>query len=106
LKEREAKLDQPGISVLRAPSPEAAAQQLIAAFPRAQMLHETAVIVASTSEELIRTAGFDIIHVPSQKLPNHHRIIHPNGVAGFDDLNLERLSEAFWEHNEDDSSTG
>ena len=28
-------------------------------------------------------------------LPNHHRIIHPEGVAGFNDENLARLAEVF-----------
>jgi hypothetical protein len=95
LKPKEATLDPPGISVLRAPSPAEAAQGIRAAFPKAKALHEAARTVGSTSEELIRSAGFDIIHAPSKTLPNHYRIIHPDGVAGFSDENLARLSEVF-----------
>jgi hypothetical protein len=65
LKPREATLRVPGISVIRCPSPQDAADQMRAAFPRARDLHRAAQIVGSTSNELIRAAGFDIIHVPS-----------------------------------------
>jgi hypothetical protein len=95
LKPREAALKQPGISVLKAPSPGAAAQQMRSAFPAAKALHTVANTVGSTTETLIRAAGFDIIHLPSQSLPDHYRIIHRNGVAGFTDANLILLSQAF-----------
>jgi hypothetical protein len=97
LKPREATLTPPGISVLKAPSPGDAAQQMRAAFPRAQRLHEAARTVASTTEELIRSAGFDIIPAPSQALPNHYRIIHADGAAGFTDEDLARLAVVFVE---------
>jgi len=58
-------------------------------------LHEQAKTIDSASEEAIRAAGFDMIPSPSTALPNHHRIIHPEGVAGFSDENLARLAEAF-----------
>jgi hypothetical protein len=29
------------------------------------------------------------------RFPNHARIIHPDGVAGHDDVNQERLARAF-----------
>jgi len=32
---------------------------------------------------------------PSQTLPNHYRITHPAGLAGFTDENLKRLANAF-----------
>lgn len=95
LKPREAALRKPGISVVKALSPGAAAQQMRSAFPAALALHAAAKTVGSTTETLIRTAGFDIIHVPSQTLPNHYRIIHVNGAAGFSDANLMRLSQVF-----------
>lgn len=95
LKPKEAALDVPGISVLKAPSPGQAAAQIRAAFRRAKGLQDAAGTVGSTTDELIRAAGFDIIPVPSQTLPNHHRIIHPNGAAGFTDENLARLAEVF-----------
>jgi hypothetical protein len=65
------------------------------AFPRAKGLHKMARTVGSTSEELIRSAGFDILRAPSNALPNHYRIIHPAGVAGFNDGNLARLAQIF-----------
>jgi hypothetical protein len=34
---------------------------------------------------------------PTKKLPNHYRLIHPEGVAGFHDVNLARLSAVFTE---------
>jgi hypothetical protein len=95
LKPREATLDRPGISVLKAPSPAAAAQQMRAAFPTARVMHAASKTVGSTTEALSRTAGFDIIHVPSKTFPNHYRIIHPDGAAGFNDANLARLSQVF-----------
>jgi hypothetical protein len=52
-------------------------------------------MIGSASEEAIRATGFDIIPTPSAALPNHHRIIHPQGVAGFNDANLAGLAEAF-----------
>lgn len=95
LKPREATLSPPGISVVRCDAPAEAAAQMRAAFPHATALHEAARTVGSVSVELIRGAGFDIIHKPSGTLPNHYRIIHPDGAAGFNDENLARLSEAF-----------
>jgi hypothetical protein len=51
--------------------------------------------VGSATEDGIRGAGFDVIPNPTTKFPNHHRIIHPQGVAGFIDENLARLSKTF-----------
>jgi hypothetical protein len=95
LKPREATLQVPGISVLRAASPKEAAQQLQSAFPRARKLHEAAKTVGSTTLELIRSVGFDVRPFPSQALPNHCRIVHPDGAAGFSDENLARLAAVF-----------
>jgi hypothetical protein len=95
LKPREAALDIPGISVLKCDTPGEAARQIRAAFPKAKGLHEAAKTVGSTSEELIRSVGFDIIHVPSNALPNHYRIIHSAGVAGFNDQDLALLVQVF-----------
>lgn len=100
LKPQEARLNPPGISVLKAPTPREAADQIRAAFPRAVDLHEAAKIVGTTTVEKIRAAGFDVIPDPSRKLPNHHRLIHPDGAAGFSDENLQKLSEAFTDANE------
>ena len=97
LKPREALLTPPGISLLRAPTPEAAARQMREAFPAADELHEAAQVIGSTTADKIRSAGFDVIPNPTRKLPNHYRLIHSNGVAGFNDENLARLSAVFTE---------
>jgi hypothetical protein len=95
LKPAEAALEPPGISVTKNPTAGEAAAQMRAAFPKAKGLHEAAKTVGSTTEEAIRSAGFDIIANPTKKLPNHHRIIHPVGAAGFTEENLERLAGGF-----------
>lgn len=95
LKPREVKMNRPGISVLKAPTPGEAAAQIREAFPQATELQEAAKVVGSTSAQKIRAAGFDVIPDPSKKLPNHQCLIHPDGAAGFSDENLKRLSEAF-----------
>ena len=95
LKPQEAKLGPPGISVLKAPTPGDAAQQIRAAFPEAKGLYEAARVVGSSSAEKIRGVGFDVVPNPTKKLPNHHRLTHPDGPKGFNDENLKRLSEVF-----------
>src|SRR3954469_15705779 len=88
LRAEEMKLDPPGISVLKADSPASAAAQMRNAYPKSLRLDESARVVASTTAEMIRSAGFDVIAKPSKRLPTHHRIIHPDGIAGFSDENL------------------
>lgn len=95
LKPRETTLNPPGISVLQSSSPGEAARQIREAFPQADGLHETAQVVGSTTADKIRGAGFDVIPNPTKKLPNHYRLIHPDGVAGFDGENLTKLSAVF-----------
>jgi hypothetical protein len=90
-------LNPPGISLLQAPSPGEAARQMREAFPAADELHEAAQVINSTTADKIRSAGFDIIPNPTRKLPNHYRLTHPDGVAGFNDENLARLSAVFTE---------
>ena len=63
----------------------------------ADELHEAAQVIGSTTVDNIRGAGFDVIPNPTKKLPNHYRLIHPDGVAGFNDENLARLSAVFTE---------
>ena len=65
------------------------------AFATAAKLHELTKTVGSAAEEGIRAAGFDVMPDPTRKFPNHHRVIHPDVVAGFVDDNLALLSEAF-----------
>ena len=95
LKPHELRLPVPGISALRCSTPQQAADDMRAAFQKSPDLIAAAETVGAASVEAIRAAGFDVIHVPSRKLPHHHRIIHPDGVAGFSDVNLTRLSDAF-----------
>jgi hypothetical protein len=97
LKPREAALNPPGISLLRAPSPGDAARQMRQVFPAADGLHEAAQTIGSATVDKIRSAGFDVIPNPTRKLPNHYRLIHPDGVAGFNDENLTQLSAVFME---------
>lgn len=100
LKPKEATLNPPGISVLKALSPGEAARQIREAFPNAEELHEATRIVGSTTTEKIRSAGFDVRPNPTRKLPNHHRVIHPDGADGFSDENLKKLSEVFTDTQE------
>ena len=95
LKPQEAALTPPGISLLQAPSPGEAARQIQEAFPAADRLHEATRVVGSTTVANIRSAGFDVIPNPTRKLPNHYRLIHSEGVRGFNDANLTRLSAGF-----------
>ena len=88
-------LNPPGISVMKTPTPGEAAAQIRKALPTARRLHQAANTIGTTSEELIRSTGFDIVANPTVTLPNHYRIIHPSGVAGFSDENLERLAQVF-----------
>ena len=100
LKPKEATLSPPGISVLKAPSPSEVARQIRKAFPEAEELHEIAKVVGSTTTEKIRSAGFDVLPNPTGRLPNHHRVIHPDGADGFSDESLKRLSEVFTDTQE------
>ncbi|MGP0062911.1 MAG: hypothetical protein ACLQGP_04815 [Isosphaeraceae bacterium] len=95
IKPQEARMNPPGISLLKSPTPSEAANLMRRAFPEASGLCQAAKIVGSASIEGIRSAGFQGIPNPTKKLPNHHRLIHPSGVSGFTDENLKRLSEAF-----------
>lgn len=95
LKPGEVRLVPPGISVLKAPTPGEAVAEIRAAYPDATGLHEATKTVGSSTPEAIRAAGFDVIANPTRRLPNHHRLIHPDGAVGFSDANLERLAEAF-----------
>jgi hypothetical protein len=65
------------------------------AFPAADGLHAAAQVIGSTTADNIRSVGFDVIPNPTRKLPNHYQLIHPEGVAGFNDENLVRLSAVF-----------
>ena len=95
LKPAEEKLTPPGISVLKFDTPGEAAAAMRAAFPKAKGLHKTAETVGSTTEEAIRSVGFDIMADKTNKFPTHHRIFHPDGAQGFNDANLAKLAAVF-----------
>jgi hypothetical protein len=85
----------PGISVLLAVTPQQAAAQMRQAFPGSRKWQATAQTVGSSTAEAVRQAGFEIVPDPTSRFPNHARLIHPAGVAGFSDANLAVLSAAF-----------
>lgn len=94
LKEAEAKLNPPGISTLHSCCPCTASAQMRKAFPKATGLQQAAGTVASGTADKVRGAGFEVISDSTNKFPNHARIIHPDGSAGFTDENLKKLSQA------------
>ena len=98
LKAAEAKLDPPGISMIRANSAEEAGKIMKDAFPKATRLHDiiNSGNIAEIDAKGIRDAGFDVIHNPTSNLGDAHaRLIHPDGVNGFNENNLKKLSQNF-----------
>jgi RHS repeat-associated protein len=95
LKPQEQALSPPGISVLLATSAKDAAQQMKNAFPKATGLHEQARTVGGSSIAKVRRAGFDVLPDPTKRFPNHGRLVHPDGTSGFNDENLQKLSNEF-----------
>ena len=87
----------PGISVLLGGTPQEAAVQMRRAFPGSRKWREIAHMVGTTTAAAIREAGFEIVPDPTTRFPNHARLIHPSGVAGFTDENLEALAATFQE---------
>jgi hypothetical protein len=65
------------------------------AFPGSRKWRETAHIIGTTTAAAIREAGFDIVPDPTTRFPNHARLIHPQGVAGFTDENVITLAATF-----------
>jgi hypothetical protein len=91
LKLPEIELHPPGICE----TSEEAAYQVRRAFPHATRLLAASQTIASATVEAVRYAGFDVISDPTRRFVNHARIIHPDGLAGFADESLKRLSAAF-----------
>lgn len=85
----------PGISVLMGGAPQQAAAQMRQAFPASRKWRQTAGTVATANAGSVRQAGFDVIPDPTSRFPNHARLIHPAGAAGFTDANLAALATAF-----------
>jgi hypothetical protein len=95
LKPRETKLKPPGISLLLTHTPQEAAAQMRAVFGPGTRMFEASHVIGTVSLDDIRAAGFDVLPVPTGDFPNHLRLIHPDGVAGFSDANLQELSKFF-----------
>ncbi len=83
----------PGLSVLTGGTPGQAAAQMRAAYQSRKW--QAAEVVASASAAAVRAAGFDVVAMSTNKLPNHARLTHPAGLAGFTDDNLRLLAQAF-----------
>lgn len=81
--------------MLKSSSPSQAAINIRKALEDATDLHEAAKTIGSITIELVRSVGFDVMPNPSKRIPNHHRIVHPDGIAGFSEENLARLSDVF-----------
>jgi anthranilate phosphoribosyltransferase len=96
LKPEETQLNPPGISTLRGGTPAEAAAAMRRRFPRMAIRGET--VVGSSTAGQIRSAGFDVIMDATKRFPQHARLIHPDGVAGFSLENLNRLSKCFTNH--------
>jgi RHS repeat-associated protein len=90
LKEAEKSLKPPGISVLTGEDADAVAEAFRKAFPNAEF---DTIGTATVAE--VREAGFDVIEWGTKNLPNHARLIHPDGVEGFSAENLDELSKKF-----------
>ena len=65
------------------------------AFPSSKKWLETAHTVGTTTAAALRQAGFEIAPDPTARFPSHARLIHPDGVPGFSDVNLEVLAQTF-----------
>jgi hypothetical protein len=94
----EMELDIPGISVIRANSADEAGKIMKQRFPNASSLHAEidAGNIAEIDAKKIREAGFDVIHDPTKRIGDAHaRLIHPDGIDGFNDVNLNKLSRNF-----------
>ena len=91
----DAKQTPPGISVLLGGTAQGAAAQLRGAFPRSRKWRQTTHTIGTTTAAAIREAGFEIVPEPTARFPNHARLVHPKGVPGFSDENLQILAAAF-----------
>jgi len=98
LKPPEKSLTPPGISLLRAQSPEHATAMVrnVARRKGWSKMEKNAGSMGTARVADIRDAGFDVIHDPTDTWGDEHaRLIHRDGVAGFNAENLQKLSNAF-----------
>lgn len=84
----------PGISVLLDGTPQEAGAVMRRAFG-SKKWHAKSSVVATATAAGIRSVVFELIFMPTNRLPNHARIIHPLGVLGFTDENLTALASMF-----------
>jgi hypothetical protein len=96
LRASETLLNPPGISAFRGGTPAEAAETMRRRFPRMAPRGRTVVGAATAGQ--IRAAGFDVIMNATRHYPQHIRLIHPDGAAGFTKENLERLARCFTNH--------
>lgn len=89
------KQDPPGISTLLGGTPQEAADQMRKAFPRSPKWRDATHAVGTTTAGALRKVGFEIVPAPTSRFPNHARLIHPDGMEGFTDENLEMLAKTF-----------
>lgn len=87
----------PGISVLLGGTPQEAATQMRQAFPGSRKWRATAGTVGTTTADALRQAGFEVLPDPTDRFPNHARLVHPDGINGFTDANLELLARTIQE---------
>jgi hypothetical protein len=83
-----------GISVLTGGTPAEAMTAMRDQFPRSKKWR-AATAVGSATVGAVRAAGFDVIADPTDRFPQHARLIHPAGAAGFVDRNLAALVAVF-----------
>ena len=95
LKPKEQALVPPGISLFQGDNCDEIRKQIYQAFPNATRLLAAAETVGAATVAAIRRVGFDVLADPTRQFPNHVRLIHPAGAAGFSDANLRSLSKSF-----------
>lgn len=89
-------LTPPGISVLSGGAPADAVAQMRAVYPRSAKWRAATATGSATVAD-VRAAGFDVIADPTANFPNHCRVVHPLGAAGFTDADLAALAGVFTE---------
>lgn len=94
LKPIEKKLIPPGISVFLGGTQRQAAAQLRRAFPRSRKWRGKQT-VGTTTAAAVRKAGFELVPDPTTRFHNHARLIHKDGIAGFTEANIKKLSQTF-----------
>lgn len=94
LKPGEAVLTPPGVSTLTGGDAQSAAAAMRRVYSKARKW-KVSLSMGTATAAAIRAAGFDVIADPTPNFPNHARVVHPNGVAGFIDANLQQLAAAF-----------